>query len=48
MIEISKVQISDLSSVRTINEKAIPAVNSVSEEEFIGFMRNLSILEKQY
>ena len=37
MIEITEVQISDLSSVRTINEKAIPAVNSVSEEEFIWF-----------
>ena len=39
-MQISKVNIDDLSTIRVINDGAIPAVNSVSDEEFIWFHKN--------
>ena len=46
MIKINNVQTSDLSTIRSINEESIPAVNSVSEKEFIWFYQNSIYFKK--
>ena len=45
-MEISKVDQSELPFIGEINEEAIPAVNSVSDEEFIWFHKNSIYFKK--
>jgi predicted GNAT superfamily acetyltransferase len=45
-MQVSKVNIDDLSTIRVINDGAIPAVNSVSDEEFIWFHKNSIYFKK--
>ena len=45
-MKISKVDQCELSYIAEINEEAIPAVNSVSEEEFIWFHKNSIYFKK--
>ena len=45
-MQVSKVEIYDLSIIRAINDEAIPAVNSVSVEEFVWFYKNSIYFKK--
>ena len=45
-MQVSKVEIDDLSIIRVINDEAIPAVNSVSVEEFVWFHKNSIYFKK--
>ena len=45
-MQVSKVEIDDLSIIRVINDEAIPAVNSVSMEEFVWFHKNSIYFKK--
>ena len=45
-MHVSKVEIDDLSIIRVINDEAIPAVNSVSVEEFVWFHKNSIYFKK--
>ena len=45
-MQVSKININDLSIIRAINDDAIPAVNSVSEDEFIWFHKNSIYFKK--
>ena len=45
-MQVSKVNIDDLSMIKVINDDAIPAVNSVSDEEFIWFHKNSIYFKK--
>jgi len=40
MFKLREVTISDLETIRTINEAAIPAVNTVSTDEFLWFFKS--------
>ena len=46
MYKIDLVNRSDLSAIRNVNEKAIPAVNTVSESEFEWFYENALYFKK--
>lgn len=46
MYTIDLVNRSDLSAIRNVNEKAIPAVNTVSESEFEWFYENALYFKK--
>ena len=45
-MQVSKVEIDDLSIIRVINDEAIPAVNPVSVEEFVWFHKNSIYFKK--
>ena len=45
-MQVSKVEIDDLSIIRVINDEAMPAVNSVSVEEFVWFHKNSIYFKK--
>ena len=45
-MQVSKVEIDDLSIIRVINDEAIPAVNSVSVEEFVWLHKNSIYFKK--
>ena len=45
-MQVSKVNIDDLSIIRVINDDAVPAVNSLSEEEFIWLHKHSIYFKK--
>ena len=52
MFKLREVTVSDLEEIRTINEAAIPAVNTVSIDEFLWFFKRslyfkVSVNEKE-
>ena len=47
-MQVSKVEIDDLSIIRVINDEAIPAVNSVSWKNSFGSIKIRSILRKYH
>ena len=46
MMQVSEVNINDLSIIKVINDEAVPAVNEVAEKEFIWFHKNSIYFKK--
>ena len=45
-MQVSKVNINDLSIIKVINDEAVPAVNAIAEKEFIWFHKNSIYFKK--